>query len=286
MRTRPTLFAHAVNAAPVEIRRKARFGEAFEAIVMNCLAQVHGNVPGVLAGDVESLHQMRVGVRRLRALLSATQSWDPMPEGTAGKLRWFGVELGRARNWDVFLESTLPGLGGSSQPVEAMVRELARKQHVHIQHLLQGPRCKALMEELALWSVERLWCDPARIQPWDKDTRKVAKALLRHARERVAKRARQLDAARVDSLHQLRIAVKKERYLREFFGSGSRSRVLADAQETLGHMNDSRVARDLLRTLEDHLPVHAAELSFLEGVLAGQQDDALPKAIRFARRKL
>jgi CHAD domain-containing protein len=240
----------------------------------------------VLAGDVESLHQMRVGVRRLRALLSATQSWDPMPEGTAGKLRWFGVELGRARNWDVFLESTLPGLGGSSQPVEAMVRELARKQHVHIQHLLQGPRCKALMEELALWSVERLWCDPARIQPWDKDTRKVAKALLRHARERVAKRARQLDAARVDSLHQLRIAVKKERYLREFFGSGSRSRVLADAQETLGHMNDSRVARDLLRTLEDHLPVHAAELSFLEGVLAGQQDDALPKAIRFARRKL
>jgi CHAD domain-containing protein len=286
MRTHPTLFAHAVNAAPVNIRRAARFGEAFEAIVRNCLAQVHGNVPGVLAGDVESLHQMRVGVRRLRALLSAAQSWDPMPEGTAGRLRWFGVELGRARNWDVFLESTLPGLGGSSQPVETMARELARKQHVHIQHLLQGPRCKALMDELALWSGERLWRDPARIQPWDKDARKVAKALLRRTRERVGKRARQLDAGRADSLHRLRIAVKKERYMREFFGSGSRTQVLAEAQDLLGRMNDSRVARDLLRTLEDHLPAHAAELSFLEGVLAGQQEDALPKAIRFARRKL
>ena len=206
--------------------------------------------------------------------------------GTTGKLLWFGVELGRGRNWDVFLESTLPGLGGSSQPVEAMARELAHKQHVHIRHLLQGPRCKALMDELALWSAERLWRDPARIQPWDKDARKVAKSLLRRAREKVGKRARQLDAARVDSLHRLRIAVKKERYLREFFGSANRSQVLADAQETLGRMNDSRVARDLLRTLEDHLPAHAAELSFLEGVLAGQQEDALAKAIRFARRKL
>jgi len=282
----PLLFRHAVTAAPVSIRRAARFGEAFEAILLNCLAQVRANTPGVLAGDVESLHQMRIGVRRLRALLSATQSWDPIPEGTAGKLRWFGTELGRARNWDVFLESTLPSLGGSSHPVEAMARELAGKQHVHIQHLLQGPRCKALMDELTLWSVERLWRDPARIQPWDKDARKVAKALLRRARERVGRRARRLDAARADSLHRLRIAVKKERYLREFFGSGNRSQVLGDGQEMLGRMNDQRVARDLLRALEDHLPAHAAELSFLDGVLAGQHEDALPMVMRFARRKL
>ena len=273
-------------AAPVNIRRAARFGEAFEAILLNCLAQVRANTPGVLAGDVESLHQMRVGVRRLRALLSATQSCDPMPEGTAGKLRWFGVELGRARNWDAFLESTLPDLGGASQPVEAMARELASKQHIRIQHLLHGSRCKALMDELSLWSTERLWRDPARIQPWDKDARKVSKALLRRARERVGKRGRQLDAARVDSLHRLRIAVKKERYLREFFDSNNRSQLLADAQEMLGRMNDQRVARELLRTLEDHLPAHAEELVFLKGVLAGQQEDALPKAMRFARRKL
>lgn len=286
MHTHPALFAHAVAAAPVNIRRTARFGEAFEAISRNCLAQVRDNQPGVLAGDVESLHQMRIGVRRLRALLSATESWDPMPEGTAGKLRWFGVELGRARNWDVFLESTLPGLGGSSQPVEAMAQELAGKQHVHVQHLLQGSRCKALFDELDLWSGERLWRDPARIQAWDKDARKVARALVRQARERVGKRVRQLDVAQPASLHRLRIAVKKERYVREFFGAGSRLRLLSEAQDRMGKLNDGRVARDLLRTLQDHLPAHDAELSFLEGVLAERLEHDVPKAFRFARRKL
>lgn len=286
MNSHSTLFAHAVAAAPLDIRRSARFGEAFEAISRNCLAQVRGNVPGVLAGDVESLHQMRVGVRRLRALLSATESWDPMPEGTAGKLRWFGMELGLARNWDVFLESTLPGLGGSSQPVEAMARELTAKQHAHVRHLLQGSRCKALFDELELWSGERLWREPARIQPWDKDARKVARSLLRKARERVRKRVRQLDAAQPGSLHRLRIAVKKERYMREFFGADSRMQLLSEAQDRLGKLNDGRVARDLLRSLQDHLPAHDAELSFMEGLLAERLEHELLKAYRFARRKL
>jgi len=283
MKAHPALFARAVSAAPLHIRRMARFGDAFEAIVRNCLAQIHANAPGVLAGDAESLHQMRVGVRRLRALLSATQPWDPMPEGTAGKLRWFGVELGRARNWDVFLESTLPGLGGSSQAVEETARELAAHQHVHVQRLLQGARCKALMDELALWSGERLWRDPARIQPWDKDARKVTRALIRQARGRVAKRVRRLAAARPDSLHRLRIAVKKERYLREFFEVSRRSPLLSDAQDRLGNMNDARIARELLRTLHEHLPAHEAELSFMDGLLAERLEHDLPKALRFAR---
>lgn len=286
MNTHPSLFAHAVAAAPVDIRRTARFREAFEAVAQSCLTQFRGNLPGVLAGDAESLHQMRVSVRRLRALLSAARSWDPMPEGTAGKLRWFGVELGRARNWDVFLGATLPGLGGASQAVEAAARELAAKQLSHVQHLLQGPRCNALLDELALWRGERLWRDPARIQPWDKDARKVARSLVRQARERVAKRVRQLDAAQPGSLHRLRIAVKKERYMREFFGMGRRLQLLSDAQEKLGKLNDGRVARDLLRTLQDHLPAHAAELSFLEGALAERLEHDLPKAVRFARREL
>jgi len=270
----------------MNIRRKARFGEAFEAIVGDCLAQVRTNVAGVLAGDVESLHQMRVGVRRLRALLSGVQAWDAMPEGTAGKLRWLGQELGRARNWDVFLESTLPALGGGSQAVQSAACDAASRQHAHVRHLLEGPRYRALMEELALWRNERLWRDPARIQPWDKDARKVARALVRHARKRVAKRARTLDARRPASLHRLRIAVKKERYMREFFGIDARAKVLSEAQELLGKLNDRRIARELLHSLLDRLPAHAAELSFMEGLLAGRQEHALPEAVRFARRKL
>jgi CHAD domain-containing protein len=286
MHFHPTLFSHAVTAAPVDIRRKARFCEAFEQIALNCLSQIRVNAAGVQAGNPESLHQMRIGVRRLRALLAGLRAWDVMPEGTENKLRWLGLELGRARNWDVFIATTLPGFGGGSAPVEAKARELAAQQHAHLRQILHGPRFHALAEELTLWSGERLWRDPARIQPWDKDTRKVAQALMRQARERVSKRVRGLDAERPASLHRLRIAVKKERYLREFFGARARVQLLSEAQDRLGRLNDGRVARDLLRTLQDHLPAHAAELSFMEGLLAGRQEQALPEAIRFARRKL
>ncbi|KQV43078.1 MULTISPECIES: CHAD domain-containing protein [unclassified Duganella] len=270
----------------MNIRRKARFGEAFEAIVFDCLTQVRDNVAGVLASDVESLHQMRVGVRRLRALLSGVQSWDAMPDGTAGKLRWLGQEFGRARNWDVFVASTLPALGGASQPVLSVAREQAAQQHKHVRQLLEGPRYRSLMDELALWRGDRLWRDPARIQPWDKDARKVARALVRRARVAVAKRVRQLDVRRPASLHRLRIAVKKERYMREFFGVAARSEVLSRAQDLLGKLNDGRIARDLLQSLQDQLPANAAELSFMKGLLAGRQEHALPEAIRFARRRL
>lgn len=286
MNTHPTLFAHAVPAAPANIRRKARFGDAFEAIAHDCLLQIRGNVPGVLAGDSECLHQMRVGVRRLRALLASVEEWDAMPEATADRLRWLGVELGQVRNWDVFLEASLPGLGGASAPVEEAARELAEKAHLHLRHLLEGPRFRALMDELELWSGERLWLDPGRIQPWQKDARKVGRALVRMAREQLAKRIRRLDSSRPGSLHRVRIAVKKERYMREFFGLEKRLAVLSEAQEKLGRLNDSRIARGLLRDLQDHLPAHAAELSFMEGLLAGRMEHALPDACRFARRKL
>ena len=137
-----------------------------------------------------------------------------------------------------------------------------------------------------MWRNERLWRDPARIQPWDKDARKVARALVRHARKRVAKRIRTLDARRPASLHRLRIAVKKERYMREFFGIDARAKVLSEAQELLGTLNDCRIARELLQSLQDRLPAHAAELSYMGGLLAGRQEHALPEAVRFARRKL
>jgi CHAD domain-containing protein len=74
--------------------------------------------------------------------------------------------------------------------------------------------------------------------------------------------------------------------VREFFGACRRLRRLSEAQDRLGKLNDGRVARDLLRTLQDHLPAHDAELSFMEGLLAERLEHEVPKAFRFARRKL
>ena len=44
--------------------------DGFKAIGRACLRQIVGNGPALLKGDPEGVHQMRVGLRRLRAALS------------------------------------------------------------------------------------------------------------------------------------------------------------------------------------------------------------------------
>ncbi|UUZ50012.1 CHAD domain-containing protein [Massilia sp. B-10] len=53
----------AVKAAPLKLNRRMSAEQAFERIVGNCLAQIVANEEGVARfHDVESLHQMRVGL--------------------------------------------------------------------------------------------------------------------------------------------------------------------------------------------------------------------------------
>ncbi|MGB9110801.1 MAG: inorganic triphosphatase, partial [Telluria sp.] len=98
----------AVKAAPVALKRKASMGEALAAILRNCLEQMQANEGGVLAGEMESLHQMRVGLRRLRAAMAMVKDLAQLPAPLAADLEWLAGELGDARNWDVFIESLLP----------------------------------------------------------------------------------------------------------------------------------------------------------------------------------
>lgn len=58
------------KAAGVHLTRKMTLEDAFQVISLNCLQQIETNIPGVLKQDVEGLHQMCVGLRRLSALLN------------------------------------------------------------------------------------------------------------------------------------------------------------------------------------------------------------------------
>src|SRR4051794_27312403 len=60
-------------------------------------------------GNAEAIHQMRVGVRRLRSILSALSPFLPAEPRcrASGELRWIADELGPARNLDVFVDEIL-----------------------------------------------------------------------------------------------------------------------------------------------------------------------------------
>ncbi|MEY8876862.1 MAG: CHAD domain-containing protein, partial [Leptothrix sp. (in: b-proteobacteria)] len=59
-----------VKAAAVDLHGRMSIEQGFQAIVASCTAQIQGNAAGVMHGsELESVHQMRVGLRRLRCAL-------------------------------------------------------------------------------------------------------------------------------------------------------------------------------------------------------------------------
>src|SRR5205814_4380501 len=56
------------------LNRGMNVHEAFRIVMRECLRHMTVNVPGAIAGTAESLHQLRVGLRRLRAAISVFRS--------------------------------------------------------------------------------------------------------------------------------------------------------------------------------------------------------------------
>jgi len=292
--------AHAVKATPVSLKRKATLGEALGAILLNCLQQMQANERGVQAGDVESLHQMRVGLRRLRAALAMVEDVVQLPEPMTADIEWLAVELGDARNWDVFLASVLPGLplAEDQKPalarVEAAAREEVERHRARVRSAVGSPRYTTLLLALGGWIAGKGWQHTTL--PADPLEQKVAQAaprLVQHASARVRKRARGYDLKRPECLHEVRIAAKKERYAREFFAALSHGRkaekrhdLLSGMQDELGEINDAFVARQLVGKLRDRVPQEAGLLGFIEGVLAARALGAMPRARRHVKNRL
>ena len=290
----------AVKATPVTIKRKASMGQALGAIMVNCLQQMQANERGVVAGDIEALHQMRVGLRRLRAALAMVRNMMQLPEPVAADVEWLAGELGDARNWDVFIESVLPELPvpEEHQPALARIgvaaREEAERHRNKVRSAVGSPRYTALMLALGAWIAGEGWRQAGL--PSEPLAQKVAKAapqLVQHAAARVRKRARAYDLHRPECLHKVRIAAKKERYAREFFDAlshgkkaGRRHDLLTGMQDELGLLNDSFTARELVAQLRERVPQEVALLGFIEGVLAERAARALPQARRHVKSKL
>ncbi|ALK95546.1 hypothetical protein AB595_20775 [Massilia sp. WF1] len=295
----------AVKATAVSLRRKASMGEALAGILRNCLEQMQANEQGVLSGEVESLHQMRVGLRRLRAAMAMVKGMVQLPAPLADEVEWLAGELGDARNWDVFIESLLPGLPVPDEHKPALARvavaarEEAERHRARVRAAVGSPRYTGLMLGLGAWIAGQGWKQADSIPqdaPADALEQKVLKAaprLVQHAAARVRKRARGFDLKQPESLHKVRIAAKKERYAREFFEALSHGKkearrhdLLTGMQDELGLLNDSVVARGLVAQLRERVPQEQALLGFIEGVLAVRALDALPRAGKHVRRKL
>ena len=95
-----------VTAERVDLVAGISTRDGFKAIGRACLRQIVSNGPALLKGDPEGVHQMRVGLRRLRAALSlfADMLTDPQTAAIKTGLQWLQGELGPAREFEVLMK--------------------------------------------------------------------------------------------------------------------------------------------------------------------------------------
>lgn len=279
----------AVKAMPVSLSAQMTVEQAFVAIASNCLAHMQDNDQRVAhEHHVESLHQMRVGMRRLRSALSIFKGLIVPPADMQAELDWLAAELGEARDWDVLSGSTLPSVakkaldGVHLSSVQQAAHNQAQAHHARTAAAINSPRYARMMLNLARWIVTMGWRDnpdsmAAHGATLSQTVRPFARKVLKRDQRRLQRRGASLKGATPQARHRLRIAAKKSRYATEFFGSLFAARAvrryvkgLSSLQDELGVLNDFAVAERLLTGLLHSHPDLDESVGFIRGVLAAE----------------
>lgn len=281
-----------VFASLLELAPETSAAEAFETMARSALAQMRANEPAMrLDRDPEGLHQFRVGLRRLRALVSLYKAH--LEPGTAAflrdELRWLQQETGPARDWDVFLLDTLGPMRrrlpdeaalGPLAESSAAARDAAAAQAVA---LLDDPRYTRLLLRLQLLLADGGWRLPpaaGRPDPLQGPARALAGRLLSRGAAKLDKLGRGRRAKSEAELHQIRIAAKKLRYAADFFRNlypkkavKAYARPLKELQDRLGSLNDAAVGHRLV----DGLALNGMAAGMVIGWQAARIEADLPR---------
>jgi CHAD domain-containing protein len=247
--------------------------EALKSRLRVQLREILANDPGTRLGrDPESLHDMRVAVRRSRALLRAGEPlYTNDVTALADELRWLGEKLGAVRDLDVLIDR----LRGEASELEAddattsrtLLRTLERRRTAARTALL-----KALASERYLTLLDRVAeeIDGLEASGADVTLDELAERELKKLRKRVRKAG---DDPADEELHALRKKDKRVRYAYELAGRDDVVKQAKKLQDVLGEHQDSVVAESALRELAASAPDRAIVAGrLIERERAGRAD--------------
>ncbi|WP_374652934.1 CHAD domain-containing protein [Dongia sp.] len=282
-----------VRAEPLLLSRKGSAGDAFSALVRNCLVQLRANEAAIeQSEDAEAIHQFRVAIRRFRAGIGAFRQLidDGAHAVMSIDLRWLQRQFGPARDLDVLLADTLLPMQARLQgqmPIGALVEiaESARHEARRRAHLaLENPRYAVMLLQIYRQLLTDGWrgrSDGAQ-GALGLPVHDFADIWLGKAHKRLVKLGGDHAQLSEPELHRLRLLVKKMRYGAQAFASLYRGKRvekyllhLGHIQDHLGSLNDAVVGRHLLVELIERLSkergLSAQDTSALHGVVLGWQ---------------
>ncbi len=272
------------NATPLHLDTGQSLNRAIREMLSNAFTQAINNEGTILyTEDIEGVHQMRVGFRRLRAALRLLRKVIPKEQanGVIAPLKPLLTQLGEARDWDVFQFETLQPIVIASGDdrlltVQEECKQVRQRCYQQLRTTLNSGEYNRSMQQLFHW-IDRY--------QWEQRDNHQQQRLLQRSAQRFAHKRLQRQHDRLlgydeglqqeDSvaLHDLRIEIKKQRYAIEFFRSLFPDHHLPPYQKRLKRLQDSLgVANDL--TTADRLLGQLATTAW-ESPVRQQIDTAL-----------
>ena len=295
-----------VSGVGIKLSRDWTAGQAFQATAMSCVHHFAGNEEAVLAGKSEGVHQMRVGLRRLRAAISVFKDVlrGSETEAIKGSLKWLTEELGSARDMDVMAKDAFGPLAKATpapKGIAALKANIVAKRgkgFAQAKRAVASDRYRRVVLSTVLWINGGRWTK-SRSAPIalrrGQATERYAKQELERRSQKVLKELAKLSELSPLKRHKLRIAVKKLRYATGFFESlfdeekavKKFAAVLEDLQSSLGQLNDIRVHGLLAKEFAapGRGTRRAAGEAFAMGELTGEERAKSRKLLKAAIRR-
>lgn len=219
---------------------------ALRLIVAHCHADLSKYRTVVLQSRrAIGIHQTRVAFRRMRAAFSVFRGAEngPTIRSLSAEAKWLAGECAPARDLHVFLTEAV------EEVPPAVSRIAARLAAVHLQRAraaLSGARFNTFDQQLVAFAAHPPSGRNTRLEDFGRE-------VLEKRHRKVERRGRGLEELDAEDLHQLRIAIKKQRYAATFLQPAFASKAAKPyieatvrLQGALGALNDRAVAAQIL----------------------------------------
>jgi CHAD domain-containing protein/uncharacterized protein YjbK len=267
----------------VPVRAALKYRTAGDAVTSYLVTQLDAVLyydPRVRLGEYDSVHQMRVAVRRIRSILRTCSSLFEETEPLGTELKWLADELGTVRDLEVLHErfsDRLTEIGEDTAPWLVGLGAQHRAAVVELNKVLRLPRYFEVIDALVSFVA-----DPPLTEAAARKAQKALPKIVRKTWHRLDRKYREVETADDPGTarHAARKAAKRARYTADATVPvlGRPAKKLAKQckriQTTLGDYQDSLVAQETLAELNT-----GGEEAFTLGVLSGLERCSAAQAL-------
>lgn len=276
--------------------------DTVETALGKVLAVTTTQIIGCLAAaadgrDPEGVHQLRVGLRRLRSAFTFfTDDLAPPVLALAETAKRAFSALGPARDLDVFVLETLPPVretyGAGLEPLIEVAGRQRHAAHDAVRQMVGERWFNDFLLELLLASHSSVLLSPGR----DRLLLPAVTKILNKRHRKVLKLGKDFADLASPERHRVRIALKKLRYACDYFQSlypKSAARPyrkrLSSLQDDLGLLNDATIAEHLADRLAADQPGAEVGAALIKGWYGHRLESVQPHMLvawqRFARAR-